>query len=169
MTLRNVARALTLGSALFVATAATALEPAEGEILLTVTGAIGETNAGDSAQFDLAMLAGLDTITVETTTIWTEGVQTFEGVELVDLLAAIEAGGANLRAIAHNDYAVDIPVADAVEGGPIVAFLRNGEPMSLREKGPLWIVYPFDSSPDYQTEQIYARSIWQLDRIEVQP
>jgi hypothetical protein len=169
MTLRNVARALTLGSALFVATAATALEPAEGEILLTVTGAIGETNAGDAAQFDLAMLAGLDTVTVETTTIWTEGVQTFEGVELVDLLAAIEAGGANLRAIAHNDYAVDIPVADAVEGGPIVAFLRNGEPMSLREKGPLWIVYPFDSSPDYQTEQIYARSIWQLDRIEVQP
>jgi hypothetical protein len=169
MTLRNVARALTLGSALFVATAATALEPAEGEILLTVTGAIGETNAGDSAQFDLSMLAGLDTVTVETTTIWTEGVQTFEGVELVDLLAAIEAEGVNLRAIAHNDYAVDIPVADAVEGGPIVAFLRNGEPMSLREKGPLWIVYPFDSSPDYQTEQIYARSIWQLDRIEVQP
>jgi len=106
---------------------------------------------------------------IETTTIWTEGMQTFEGVALVDLLAAIEAEGANLRAIALNDYAVDIPVSDAVEGGPIVAFLRNGETMSLRDKGPLWVIYPFDSSPEYQTEQIYSRSIWQLDRIEVQP
>jgi hypothetical protein len=40
--------------------------------------------------------------------------------------------------------------------------------MSLREKGPLWIIYPFDSSPEYQTELIYSRSIWQLNRIEVQ-
>jgi hypothetical protein len=40
--------------------------------------------------------------------------------------------------------------------------------MSLREKGPLWIIYPFDSSPEYQTELTYSRSIWQLNRIEVQ-
>ena len=39
--------------------------------------------------------------------------------------------------------------------------------MSLRDKGPLWIVYPFDSNPSYSTEVTYARSIWQLDRIEV--
>jgi hypothetical protein len=89
-------------------------------------------------------------------------------VELDDLLDAIGAEGETLRAIAANDYAVDIPVADAVDGGPIIAYLRNGEAMSLREKGPLWIVYPFDSSPEYQSELIYSRSIWQLNRIEVQ-
>ncbi|MBF9061324.1 oxidoreductase [Rhodobacterales bacterium HKCCSP123] len=169
MTFCTLARSLTLASALFAAGAAAALEPAEGEVLLTVTGAIGQTNAGDAAEFDRALLEGLGTVVIETTTIWTDGLQTFEGVELVDLLAAIEAEGTNLRGIAHNDYAVDIPVADAVEGGPIVAFLRNGEAMSLRDKGPLWVIYPFDSSPDYQSETIYSRSIWQLDRIEVQP
>jgi hypothetical protein len=56
-----------------------------------------------------------------------------------------------------------------VTGGPIVAFARNGAPMPLRDKGPLWIVYPYDSNPDYQSELIYSRSIWQLDRIEVRP
>ena len=37
----------------------------------------------------------------------------------------------------------------------------------MRDKGPLWIIYPYDQNTDYQTEVIYSRSIWQLDRIEV--
>jgi hypothetical protein len=64
---------------------------------------------------------------------------------------------------------VSIPVSDATSGGPIIAFARNGEAMSVREKGPLWIVYPYDADPAYQSETIYARSIWQLDRIRVEP
>lgn len=72
-----------------------------------------------------------------------------------------------LTARAINDYSVEIPLADAVEGGPIVAYERNGAVMSLRDKGPLWIVYPFDSDPAYQTEAIYSRSIWQLEEITV--
>ena len=132
MTMRMIAGALTFASALFFASAAVALEPAEGEVLLTVTGAIGQTNAGDAAAFDLAALEGMETaLVIETTTIWTEGMQTFEGVALVDLLAAIEAEGANLRAIALNDYAVDIPVSDARRGWPdrgLPAQRRDDEP-----------------------------------------
>jgi hypothetical protein len=162
-----LAAALALSSA--AGTPAAALDAPRGAVVLTVTGAIAERNAGDAAEFDLAMLEAFDATRIETTTIWTDGVQTFVGVELDDLLAALGAEGATLRAIAHNDYAVDIPVGDAVDGGPIVAYLRNGEAMSLREKGPLWVIYPFDSTPEYQSELIYSRSIWQLDRIEVQP
>jgi hypothetical protein len=42
----------------------------------------------------------------------------------------------------------------------------DGKTMSVRDKGPLWIIYPYDSSADYRTEVVYSRSIWQLDRIE---
>jgi hypothetical protein len=38
--------------------------------------------------------------------------------------------------------------------------------MSVRDKGPLWVIYPYDSD-DYRSEVIYSRSIWQLDRLEV--
>ena len=151
------------------ATEARALEPAKGDVVLTVSGAITNTNAGETAEFDRAMLEAIGTVTFETETMWTEGVQTFTGVELSDLLSVLGVNGSQLRASAVNDYAVDIPTDDAVEGGPIVAFLRNGERMSLRDKGPLWIVYPYDSSPEYRTEVIFSRSIWQLDRIEVLP
>lgn len=148
---------------------AAALDPARGEVLLRVSGAIGQTNGGDTAGFDRQMLEAFDPVIFETTTIWTEGVQTFQGVALADLLAAVEANGDTVHAIASNDYAVDIPVTDAVEDGPIIAYLRNGAAMSLRNKGPLWIVYPYDDDPAYRSETIYARSIWQLNRIEVRP
>ncbi len=151
------------------ASKASALDPAQDRALLTISGAINHTNAGETAVFDRAMLEAMEAVTVETSTIWTEGVQVFVGVPLDEVLNVVGAEGSSLRATAINDYAVDIPVSDAVEGGPIVAYLRNGAPMSVREKGPLWIVYPYDSEPDYQSELIYSRSIWQLDRIEVRP
>ena len=68
-----------------------------------------------------------------------------------------------------HDYAVEIPVSDSVEDGPILAYELNGAPMSVRDKGPLWLVYPYDQNPEYRSEVIYSRSIWQLDRIEVLP
>ncbi len=132
-----------------------------GEPVLTVT------HGGTATALDMDALQSMESTEFETTTTWTEGVQTFKGVSLADFLATFEVSEGTLKATAINDYAVEIPVSDAVEGGPMIAYMRNDAPMSVRDKGPLWIVYPFDASPDYQSEVIYSRSIWQLDRIEV--
>ncbi|MCR9126788.1 MAG: oxidoreductase [Rhodobacteraceae bacterium] len=139
-----------------------------GDVILTVSGDIDVTNAGNTAVFDLGMLRALGVTEIVTETIWTEGEQRFEGVALVDLMARLGVEDGTLRATAINDYAVDVPVSDAVEGGPIIAYIRNGAPMSVRDKGPLWIVYPYDRSAEYRSEVIYSRSIWQLNRIAIQ-
>ncbi len=136
-----------------------------GDVILTVSGAIKTTNVENTAQFDLAMLEALDGQTVETSTIWTDGTQTFKGVPLKKLIDYLGVQGDVLRATAINDYAIDIPVSDGVEGA-LLAYQLNGQPMSVRDKGPLWIIYPYDADPKYRTEVIYSRSIWQLDRIE---
>lgn len=138
----------------------------QGDVILTVSGQIDTTNAGDTAQFDLDMLEDLDATTFETSTIWSEGTHTFQGVSLKVLADRLGIDGATLRATAINDYSVDIPLTDAVEGGPIVAYKMDDATMSVRDKGPLWIVYPYDSDTAYRSEVIYSRSIWQLDRIE---
>ncbi|AUH33062.1 molybdopterin-dependent oxidoreductase [Paracoccus tegillarcae] len=137
-----------------------------GEVMLTVSGNVETTNVDGTAQLDLDMLEAMDTTTIETSTIWTEGMQTFEGVSLAALVEALGITGETLRATAINDYEIEIPMTDAVEGGPIVAYRQNGDTMSLRDKGPLWIIYPYDADADYRTEVIYSRSIWQMDRIE---
>ncbi|WP_417720553.1 molybdopterin-dependent oxidoreductase [Salipiger sp.] len=159
---------LALAVLLSFAGMAAALEPA-GPVLLTVDGAIAPSRDGRAVRLDREMMMSLGVETIHTTTIWTEGEQTFTGMPLVNLLDALGVSSGTLKAVAVNDYAVEIPVTDAVEGGPIIAWERNGSTMSVRDKGPLWLVYPFDSVPAYQSEVIYSRSIWQLDRITVEP
>ena len=151
---------LGLASVLAVAIGGAALAE-DDPVLLTVTG------LDEPVTFNLSQLKALKPETFETTTIWTEGVQSFTGVSLATLMEELGVEDGTVEAKAINDYAVEVPVSDAVEGGPIVAYLLNGEEMSVRDKGPLWIVYPYDANPDYQSEVIYSRSIWQLDRIDV--
>ncbi len=141
-------------------------EPQE-DIVLTVSGLVAQTNVGTEAVFDMEMLKALPVTSFVTSTIWTEGVREFTGVQLSDLLALTGADGETLKATAINDYAVDIPVSDAVEGGPILAYEIDGAEMSVRERGPLWVVYPYDHNGEYRSETIYSRSIWQLTHIEV--
>ena len=138
-----------------------------GSVILTVSGAIENTNSGSNAEFDLEMLQTLPTVSFTTETVWTEGEQTFVGVELFDLMNTLGASGNTIRATALNDYAVEIPMTDAIQGGALLAYHMNGEEMSVRDKGPLWVMYPFDANSDYRNQVYYARSIWQLDRIEI--
>jgi len=131
------------------------------EIVLTVTA------SGKSVEFDLETLKEMEPVSFTTSTIWTTEQQEFTGVSLSGLMEALEVKSGTIIATAINDYAVEIPVMDAVIGGPIIAYLQNSEPMSVRDKGPLWIVYPYDSHSKYQSEIIYSRSIWQLNHIDV--
>jgi hypothetical protein len=137
-----------------------------GEVILTIDGMIGNANAGSVAEFDLQMLEAMPRVTIVTSTPWTEGAATFEGVPLKDLLASVAASGANLSAVALNDYAAPLPVSDA-DSGAIVAYKIDGRYMPVRGKGPLWIMYPFDERPQLKTEAVYSRCAWQLRRLTV--
>lgn len=143
------------------------LEEPKGEVILTVSGAIANTNSDGKAAFDLDMLKALPVTTFKTKTTWTEGEKTFTGVSMQALLAAVGSTGTVAKSIALNDYAVDVPTSDAVVDGPIIAYLMDEQPMPVRDKGPLWIVYPFDAKSEYRTEATYSKSIWQLSRIEL--
>ena len=41
------------------------------------------------------------------------------------------------------------------------------EEFSRRDKGPLWIVFPYDSGAEYQTELVFGWSIWQLATLTI--
>ena len=157
-----------LALAVTAATASDPLPQPEGQVILTIGGTIGRTTDGTKAYFDLAMLESLGTVTVETTTPWTEGVQRFEGVLARDVLAAVEASGDSVLAGALNNYIAELPTADFQKWDVILAFRQNGETLTARSKGPLFVVYPFDSDAELQSETIYSRAVWQLRTLDFQ-
>jgi hypothetical protein len=103
-----------------------------------------------------------------TTTIWTNGTTEFSGVSLKTLLGHLSATGTTLEMAALNDYAVSMPLTELEDSVPIVATRMNGEIMSARDKGPFWVVYPYDNNPRYRTETNFTRSIWQLRSLQVE-
>jgi hypothetical protein len=133
-----------------------------GAVLLTIT----DPDAGEKIALDRAGLESLPRRSFETTTIWTEGVKTFEGVPLSAILNRMGISEGKVRLTAVNDYSVEIPVEEVLQNDPLIADLVDGQEMSLRDKGPLWLVYPYDSDTRYQNETFFARSIWQLNRLE---
>lgn len=113
-------------------------------------------------------LLALPQYSVETTTQWTDGVLRFGGPSLRDVLDAAGVTEGEIKMYAVNDYSVAIPWSAIGAEIPVVANRLNGAPFSLREKGPLWVVFPYDSGEEYRTEQIFSYSIWQLNRITVE-
>lgn len=140
-----------------------------GPAILTVTGLDPALHPGGELIFDMAMLQALPHNTITTTSIWTEGLHSFTGVPMAALAHYLDLHNATLGLHALNDYRVDMPLDEAEPLAPILAYQMDGAPMPVRDKGPIWVIYPYDAAAQYRTDTVFMRSVWQLDRIEVLP
>lgn len=146
-----------------------ALAAPTGKVILRVSGHVTKPNAGTAATFDMAMLEALPQVTMVTHTPWDGSVVvTFKGPLIRDILAAAGAAGEKVTVTALNDYKVVIPTADFSNDGVILATRRNGQPMAIRNKGPLWVIYPLADRPDLDTYEIHTKMAWQVKAIEVE-
>ncbi len=122
------------------------------------------SSGAGSKSFTRAELEALPKTSFATTTPWTKGVATFEGVRLADLVKFAGGPVSKLKAIALNDYSATMNL-DEVSNHALVAYRMNGKAMSVRNKGPLWIIFPFDDKPNLKSERFYSKSVWQLKEI----
>ncbi len=166
--LRILATGALMGLLLSTAAFADGLAAPTGDVVLHVTGKISKTNNGDAADFDMAMLEALAGRTTTTATPWYDAAKTFSGPLGSALLEAVGASGTTLKVLALNDYASEIPVSDFTQYPVILATKLDGEAMSIRDKGPIFVIYPFDEMPDLNNETYYGRSAWQVKSIDVE-
>jgi hypothetical protein len=138
-----------------------------GKVILRVTGNIANRNAPDAAEFDIAMLEQLGMVELVTDTPWTEGEVRFAGVSPATLLAAVGAQGSRVDAVALNDYRVEIPITDFERYPTVLAMRVDGRQLRVRDKGPLWLVYPWSDHPEIDNVEYHSRSIWQVKALVV--
>ncbi|MEO3414218.1 molybdopterin-dependent oxidoreductase [Roseovarius sp. CAU 1744] len=134
-------------------------------VLLTINIEGDDGREDKIVTFTRSDLMALPAVTFETSTNWTAGTPHFTGVALRSLLDPLDVTDGEIELIAINHYSVFLPLDDPTSDGAMLAYLMNGKPMSARGKGPLWLVYDYDSDRKFRTESVYSRSVWQLDRI----
>jgi hypothetical protein len=168
LTRRSLAAALIGATMPRLAGAADASLPMpKDKAILTISGKIAVFNDGNTAKFDRDMLEALGSSSFTTSTPWYDAPVTFTGVPMAKLMETVRASGDMVVAAALNDYETKIPISDFAEFGVLLALKRNGEYMPVREKGPLFIVYPYDSNSELKSQKYYGRSAWQLARLVV--
>ena len=133
-------------------------------VVLTISGNV--TN-GEPVDFTLTELEALGTKTITTASPWEEEAITYEGVPLAALMQAVGATGSTATITALNKYRTEVPVSDFTDHGVILASRNNGERMSISNKGPLFVIYPFDDKPELDTEVYHSRSAWQVRSIVI--
>ena len=120
------------------------------------------------AEWDLASLKKLPQKSFTTHTPWFKEAVTFTGPLVRDVLANAQLKGKMLDAVALDDYKSQIPFSDVMNFDAILAHSINGAQLTAKNKGPLFIVYPYDSKKELQSVVYYQRSVWQLKALIVE-
>lgn len=139
--------------------------PAEADTMLTLRNA---AQPGVEVELTEAELLAMPQTTIRTRTVFTDGVVAFTGPLARDVIARSPAGTATIaHLIAINDYASEIPLSDLMEYDVILAMSADGKRLSVRDKGPIWVMYPIDDHPELQEQKYNPRLVWQLRTIEL--
>ena len=101
---------------------------------------------------------------INTSTPWTDGVSHFNGVPLKVLLADFVPEFKKIIVKAHNDYKATISRADLDENDVILAWSIDGKELTLRDKGPYWIIFDLDSLGE-RGSQYLNKIVWQVRSI----
>ena len=113
-------------------------------------------------------LAAIPQTTVVTKNDYVEAETTFTGPRVRDLF---EEGSikpdSELVLTALNDFAVTIPASDVLNYDVILATTMDGNEMSVREKGPIWVIYPMSDHKELREARYNDRLIWQLSSVEL--
>lgn len=137
----------------------------ETKVILTID---GNVTGGQAVHFTRSEIEALGLKKLRTSTPWHNGVQEFEGVPLSAVLRKVGATGAKVNVFALNKYRTEIPLADLDRHAPLLALKNGGQYMEIRDKGPLFIMYPFDEKPEIKIEQYYGRAAWQVRSMTVE-
>ncbi len=128
-------------------------------------------------------MSSLEQVTVITKNEFINNIATFMGPLARDVLARLvsdnsdstetsrillaNSGFKTVTLLAANDYSIDVPLDDFLNFDVIFAISQDGIKFSLRDKGPIWVIYPMTDNRKLQDRVYNDRLIWQLVKVGV--
>ena len=155
---------------------------AEGPALLTISGAISQSNRAPVTeksegmfaqnditfekgyQFDFQALLALPQTSYEDKAAGSAG--TYRGPLLMDTLDWVGAEGDLFTLTGLDGYQVDIERSTVRQYQPIVAITRDGKPMPIGGFGPVKLQFPATGDADID-KKLRGQGVWALFSIEI--
>lgn len=134
---------------------------AQSAVLLTL-----ESASGQRISLTREELESLPQTTFTTSTPWTKGIHSYQGPKLNLIIDKLSQPLNGIRIYALNGYSYDIGIKDLQKYPFVLALQQDSKNMTLRNKGPLWILVPFDQNPKFiSDEKLLNQSVWQVNKI----
>ncbi|MBD1557106.1 molybdopterin-dependent oxidoreductase [Vibrio sp. S9_S30] len=130
--------------------------------ILTVTGEVEKP-----VNYTLEKIKSFPQFLITTNTPWTNEAHSYKGPKLEDILTDAKAKGSWLTLKALDKYQVTVDFERIRQFNPILAWEDNGKEMSVRGKGPLWVILPKDHYKELQSQIFNDYMVWQLINVEV--
>lgn len=122
----------------------------------------------ETQSVSLAELEGLGMRRVTTSSPWEEGMLTFEGPLLADVVSYLgldDVPFIKLRAI--DGFVAEIPRSDWLDAPVVLATRQDGKLLSRRNQGPTRVIFPLVDYPQLSNEIHKGRWIWLISSLEV--
>ncbi|MFB9216325.1 hypothetical protein [Vibrio sinaloensis] len=145
-----------------------ALNAPMDEPILWVSGNISESNSSQGVELDEAMLSELEVATIRTNNHVVDSVVEYKGPTLASVLEYVGAKGTQVKVIAWDDYVVTIPVNDIKKYQVLLATHEAGTRMTIDDKGPLFVVFPFSDHAELRNDFYYSLSVWQVRELVIE-
>lgn len=115
-------------------------------------------------------ILALDQVEIATDNDYVDETAVFSGPRLRDVFGDQEIGSEDMiRLRALNDYSTEMPASEALDYDVILALSMNGERLSVRDKGPIWVIYPMSEHEELREPRFNDRLVWQLSSVELLP
>lgn len=140
----------------------------KGAAMLTITGNIGEKNAGENYEFTLDDLKA-NAIKQSVTDPWVKQKDEYTGIALQKILEITKAEGATtLTLICKDGMKVDVAAKDVKEYPIMLAFEIEGKAIDEKGGGPVKVVYPYDDYPELEQMYSHDQWAWYIEKVEIE-
>ncbi len=141
-----------------------------GEVVLTISGKISNTNAENMLLLDIATLEKMGLVKYTVTDPSLNEQFTYTGVLLADLLKVIGAApdATLVHMTALDEYEVDVEIAETEKWPVLLATQTAGSYMPIESNGPTRIIFPFDDISEVDIPKYSDLAIWNLVTMEIQ-
>ncbi|WP_305965350.1 hypothetical protein [Marinobacter salsuginis] len=127
------------------------------------------TSGTNTLVLDRNELESFPQTTFSTTSPYFDGEVQFSGPTLERVLETFGVSGqSQITLTALNNYKVTGSLEELLSLDAIIATRRDSKTMSVRDRGPFWVILPLSERPELDNEDFHRYMVWQLSGIELE-